>query len=79
MRVPPNAAARTTRLPEGVEGGEIASFPNNSITGTKEATIYQTVRYNLRAYQLDVPNGTYTVTLKFCEPFYQEKGKRYSE
>ena len=30
----------------------------------------------MTAYHIDVPNGTYTVTLKLCEPHYAEKGKR---
>jgi len=30
----------------------------------------------VKAYHLKVPNGTYTVTLKFCEPHYTESGKR---
>jgi hypothetical protein len=59
-----------------VLSGEIAQFPNNEIADTEEPTIYQTVRYNLGGYQLKIPNGTYTVTLKFCEPHYSEKEKR---
>jgi hypothetical protein len=64
------------RMPEGVEGGDIGRFPHNSMAGTKDPPLYQVVRYNLKAYHLDVPDGVYTVTLKFCEPAYQEKGKR---
>lgn len=30
----------------------------------------------MKAYRLKVPNGRYTVTLKFCEPHYTESGKR---
>ena len=61
---------------EGCVGGNVAQFPNNTITDTQEPTIYQTVRYDVEAYKFRVPNGTYTVSLKFCEPHYTEKGKR---
>ena len=59
-----------------MDGGKIAAFPDNPITDTADAPLYQTVRYDLKAYYLDVPDGAYDVTLKFCEPFYQEAGKR---
>jgi hypothetical protein len=61
---------------EGPAGGQVAAFPNNRIAGTQDAPLYQTVRYNLSAYHFAVPNGKYTVTLRFCEPHYAEKGKR---
>lgn len=61
---------------EGCVGGNVAAFPNNTIADTQEPTVYQTVRYDVEAYKLKVPGGTYTVTLKFCEPHYAEKGKR---
>ncbi len=64
------------RWPEGVEGGELAQFPQSRFAAADHNTIYQTVRYNLRAYHIDVPNGTYNVTLKLAEPFYAEKGRR---
>ena len=64
------------RPPEGPEGGKIARFPTNRITGTDEAPLYQSVRYDVGAYCLDVPNGKYTVVLKFCEPHYGEVRKR---
>jgi len=72
-RQQPAAAAAT---PEGAVGGQIARFPDNPIAGTEDDPLYQTVRYNLDGYRIKVPNGTYTVTLKFCEPHYAEKGKR---
>ena len=56
-------------------GGQIASF-TAAILDTHEDPIYQTVRFNLNAYQIKVPNGQYTVTLKFCEPHYSEPGRR---
>jgi hypothetical protein len=70
------AAGPKPKPPEGAVGGMAAHFPNNPIAGADDATIYQTVRYDMNAYRLDVPNGTYSVTLKLCEPAYVEKGKR---
>ncbi len=59
----------------GPQGGSLANF-NAPVADADEQPIYQTVRYNMDAYHLVVPNGTYTVTLKFNEPHYTEKGKR---
>ena len=71
-----NAAKPPVRLPEGVEGGEVAQFPDSRFAAADHNTVYQTVRYGMKAYHIDVPNGTYSVTLKLCEPCYAEKGKR---
>jgi len=70
--------ARTTEptLGEGRLGGQVAAFGNNPIAETDEDAVYQTVVYNLEAYRIKVPNGSYTVTLKFCEPHYNQAGKR---
>ncbi|NQT86020.1 hypothetical protein HQ560_04600, partial [bacterium] len=38
--------------------------------------LYQTCRYDFTGYNLPVPEGTYTVTLKFCEPHFDSSGKR---
>ena len=56
-------------------GGKIATT-TDPIMGTSTPEIYQTVRYDTDGYRLNVPNGTYTVTLQFVEPFYSEAGKR---
>jgi hypothetical protein len=64
------------KVPEGVEGGELAQFPDSRFSGADHNTIYQTVRFNLKAYHIDVPNGKYNVTLKLAEPAHSEKGKR---
>jgi hypothetical protein len=64
------------KQPEGPIGGQVAAFPGNPIAGTDDAPLYQTFRYNTAGYRLDVPSGSYTVTLKLCEPHYKEKGKR---
>jgi len=72
----PGAVVEQPKPPMGPDGGQYARFPNNTIADTDEAPIYQSVRYNVDAYYIDVPNGTYKVTLKLCEPHYTEKGKR---
>lgn len=59
-----------------VLGGKHASYPSRAVDRTKEDAIYQTCRYDLRGYRLNVPNGVYSVTLKFCEPHFNSKGKR---
>ncbi len=64
------------KLMEGREGGNIAQFPNSAIADTEDDRLYQTVIWDVRAYRLRVPNGTYTVTLRFCEPHYDAVGKR---
>ena len=61
---------------EGREGGNFAAFPNNPIADTEQDALYQTVTYDVKAYRLKVPNGTYAVRLQFCEPHYAEAGKR---
>ncbi|MCY2950690.1 MAG: malectin domain-containing carbohydrate-binding protein [Planctomycetota bacterium] len=61
---------------DGAVGGQYADFPNNPIADTDDPAIYQTVRYDVDAYYLAVPNGEYTVTLQFSEPHYAEPAKR---
>lgn len=67
-----NKALPPVKLPEGPIGGQFAAFPASRMAGTDDPTPYQTVRYNTGGYLFDVPNGTYTVTLKFCEPAYDK-------
>jgi hypothetical protein len=64
------------KLSEGLEGGNVATFPNNPMADTEEDEIYQTVVWDVKSYRLKVPDGTYSVTLKFCEPHYDAAGKR---
>jgi hypothetical protein len=73
------AAAETPAEParkEGPEGGQAAAFPANTIAGAEDPALYQTVRYDVSAYHFAMPNGRYTVVLRFCEPHYKEAGKR---
>jgi hypothetical protein len=59
----------------GPIGGQVATF-TDPVSNTEEAPVYQAVRYDMNGYHLVIPNGTYTVTLKFNEPHYAEAGKR---
>lgn len=61
---------------KGRNGGNVAAFPNNPMADTEHDPLYQTVAYGMDAYRLKVPNGRYTVRLQFCEPHYNEVGKR---
>lgn len=58
-------------------GGQTVSFPAQ-MAGASEAEqpVYRTVRFDTDGYTLEIPNGTYEVTLKFCEPHYDAPGKR---
>lgn len=66
----------TSATEEGPLGGVFASYTGTPIAGTDDDPLYQTVRYDFAGYRLSVPDGTYKVTLKFCEPHFTEKGKR---
>ena len=59
----------------GAMGGGIARF-SAPVGNREQDIIYQTVRYGCEGYRLDVPNGIYTVTLKFNEPFFEKAGSR---
>lgn len=62
----------------GFQGG--ASYNSGAtILGTIDSPLYQTVRYNSAgpvAYQFAVPNGSYSVLLKFAEPYFTSAGQR---
>jgi hypothetical protein len=47
-----------------------------AIAGTVDDALYQSERWGTYAYNLPVPNGTYTVTLKFAEIWYTSAGSR---
>lgn len=59
-----------------VRGGKMAVFLNHPIAGTDDDFVFQNVRYQMQAYELAVPEGSYNVTLQFCEPAYAAAGKR---
>ncbi len=47
--------------------GGLTYVTTAAINGTEDDPLYQAERYNLQAYQFDLPNGTYQVELKFAE------------
>lgn len=57
------------------EGGSVARY-GNPIANTEDDALYQSVRYNLSGYRFEVPDGRYTVTLKFSEVAYDTVGAR---
>jgi len=65
-----------TPCEEGAVGGKSASFPHAAIDATEDDPLYQTVRYGMTSYRIKVPDGQYTVTLKFCEPHYKAQNQR---
>jgi hypothetical protein len=69
-------AAGEAQSPDTVLGGKTARYPGQAIAGTEEDPLYQTCRYDLLGYRLAVPDGTYRVTLKFCEPHFDAQGER---
>jgi hypothetical protein len=77
----PQLHANEVRWPEGPEGGAYLRLLNQPSSDTLEEPVYQTARtgagvHPLKAYRLDVPNGTYKVTLKFFELEHSEPGRR---
>ncbi len=68
--------AKSVEITEGCLGGYVTNFPDKNINGTEQDAIYQSCRYNLNGYRLQIPNGTFTVTMKFCETYYTEPRKR---
>jgi hypothetical protein len=56
-------------------GGSCVSF-TAPVAKTDHPAIYQSVRYDVSNYYLEIPSGTYTVTLEFNEPHYEAPGKR---
>jgi hypothetical protein len=59
----------------GPLGGRVAQF-GQDFADTDDDALYRSVRYDMSAYRMVVPDGRYTVTLHFCEPYYREPGKR---
>lgn len=55
-----------------------ATFPTTAtISGTLSPGVYQTLRFGTYfSYSLPVPNGTYTVNLRFAETYWTSAGQR---
>jgi Malectin domain/Glycosyl hydrolases family 18/Putative Ig domain len=56
--------------------GGIAWTNSIPIANTSDPTLYQSERLGNFQYQFPVPNGTYTVTLKFAEIYWTAPGQR---
>jgi len=73
--IPAGFDAKPIKPGEMGPGGARAAY-DNAIAGTDVPQVYQSVRYNFKGYQLPLPNGNYTVTLKFAELAYDKPGAR---
>jgi len=62
--------------PDEYYSGGLAISTTNTISGTTTPVVYQTARQALPAYTIPLPDGTYTVVLKFAEIQYSAAGKR---
>ncbi len=60
----------------GPTSGQFLSFKGEKIAGTAEEAVYQDVRDRVFGYRIPVPNGPYTVTLKFVEGQVNRKDGR---
>jgi len=60
---------------KGSIGGSVYSV-TSAILGTTTPALYQTERYGTFQYQLTVPNGDYTVKLKFAELYFTVPAQR---
>jgi hypothetical protein len=74
--VPRPTPATDVEQQDGAVDGRTAAYPDAQIGGTANAEPYRTCRYDLSGYRLNVPNGWYKVTLQFCEPQFEEAGRR---
>ena len=57
-------------------GGKTAVFSNTVIKNADSNQAYSEQVYGLSNYNIKIPNGTYRITLKFCELHYKSAGKR---
>jgi hypothetical protein len=60
---------------QGFTGGKTAST-TSAIQNTSDPVLYQAERYGAFSYNLTVPNGNYTVLMKFAEIYYTKAGQR---
>jgi hypothetical protein len=61
----------------GFSGGNVFAV-KSPVAGTKNQALYQTLRWQAGTfqYQFAVPNGVYTVNLKFAEVYFARAGQR---
>jgi hypothetical protein len=70
-----SADNRTWEADTAYSGGSV--FASTAAIGsTLDPALYQKERYGNFAYNFSVPNGTYTVDLKFAELYWTSAGKR---
>ncbi len=70
-----DSSGRIWAADSGFSGGSTASTTAR-IAGTYDVPLYQTLRYGNFHYQFPVPNGVYTVTLRFAEWYWDNPGQR---
>ena len=56
--------------------GGSAGTTSVPIAGTSDDLLYQTERWGASSYSIPMPNGNYTLTLKFAETYWSAAGKR---
>lgn len=73
-----DALGRVWAADNGYTGGDMYAT-SNAVLNTPAPTVYQTERYGTPGtleYQYALPNGTYTVNLKFAEIWFDAPGQR---
>jgi hypothetical protein len=60
----------------GMDTPQVFNVDPALIHGKADSDLYSSCFYHFNELNLDVPNGTYRVTLKFCEPYFDGPGKR---
>jgi len=73
---PVESAGPPAKPAEGARGGKLANYAGAAVAKTEDDLLYQSCRYDMQGYDLNVPNGTHRVTLQFCEPHFDSPGKR---
>jgi len=73
--VPTNWDVRVSSRGKGPLKGR-PFFSYHPVEGTPNSILYQSMREDVDGYDFDMPNGNYTVTLKFNEPQFAEAGRR---
>lgn len=56
--------------------GKVNTDDGRKIKGTQDSPVFNSLCYDMESYLVKVPNGTFTVTLQFCENVYDQPGRR---
>ncbi|MFN7932904.1 MAG: malectin domain-containing carbohydrate-binding protein [Bryobacteraceae bacterium] len=72
-----DSGGRTWSADTGFSGGQ-SYATSSAISGTNDAALYRTERWNsgILQYQFNCPPGTYDVTLRFAEIWFTNPGQR---